>query len=875
MADQCTSGDALASGSVHVKGNIMIPAAAVPVPVMMNPAQQKLAPPLEQQESPQQHKKPHKQFRKRGHNKGRHQITEEIMASGKARSTAALPQSVTMKLEAKPEQVPEPEAAVLSMPMQKIDLNSKVAKQMLDACKEFLSLSCPSGYAPASGSEQTKGKLRTPAAAFPVSTVPVMMNPAYQQQAPPPEQQAPPRPDRTPRKQIIIRDPSAGGRDITEEIMSGRMTRSTPPHIRIQDHCVGGGRDITEEIMSERKPTSTSTPHDVVLKVSCSVQTQGESLTPPAAVPVQPSYALTGTAANKETGFHESTPTPAATATAVSEPVCIPVARGLLQEPREQDEKVDAEPEPKPVPGVAEVQEISAKTSAPAEEENEHGRVEEQPTPTQETSVQSVLSMPMQKIDLNSKVARQMLDTCKEFLSLSCPSGYAPISGSVQTKRKIRTPASAFPVTTMPVMMNPTYQQQAPPPEQHAPPWHYRRPHKQIIIRDPAAGGRDITEEIMSGRETTFTCTPPHDVAPKVSCSVQTQGESLTPPAAVPVQPSYALPATATNKETGFHESTPTTADTAMAVSELECIPVASGLPQEPSEQDVKVDAELELITEPVVDEVQEISVKTSAPAEEEKEIGRVKEKPAPTQWTTMQPVLSMPMPKIDLNSKVARQVLGTRKEFLYLSCPSGYVPISGSVQTKGKFRTSSAAFPVTTMPVMINPVHQPQAPLPEQQAPPWHYRRPRKQIRIQDPAAGGRDITEEILSGRMTTFTCTPPHDVAPKVSCSIETQGESLTPPAAVPVQPSYALTGTAANKETGFHVATPTPEAVSELECIPVPNSDAGLEPITEPVVAEVQEISAKTSAPTEEENENEVGRVEEKPAPAQGTTMQREP
>ncbi|XP_053357966.1 eukaryotic translation initiation factor 4 gamma 1-like [Clarias gariepinus] len=912
-------------------GKIMIPAAAV----LMNPTLQKQAPPPEQHNSPQQHRKPHKQFRKRGHNKGRRQITEEVMFPGKARSTRTFPQSgdatacgsvqvkgkiltpaaavpvttvpvmmnpahqqqapppgqhdslqqhksphkqsVSTKLKAKPELVPEPEAAdiqdvntkssapekeetkdhrveeelaiakettVLSMPMQKIDLNSKVAKQMLDACKEFLSLSCPSGYAPTSGSEQTKGKIRTPAAAFPVSTVPVMMNQAHQQQALLPKQQAPPRPDRRPRKQIIIRDPAAGGRDVTEEIMSGRMTRSTPPH-------------------------------GVAPTDSCSIQTQGESLTSPAAVPVQLSYVLPGTAANKETGFLEVTPTPAAIATAVTDPECIPVARDPLLELREQDEKVDAVLEQITEPVVTKVQEISAKTSIPAEEKNEDGRVEEKPAPTQETTMmQPVLSMPMQKIDLNSKVARQMLDTCKEFLYLSCLSGYAPVSGSVQTKGKIRTPAAAFPVTTVPVLMNPTYLQQAPPPGQLAPPWHYRRPCKQIIIRDPAAGGRDITEEVMSGRMTTFTCTPPQDVAPKVSCSVQTQGETLTPPAAVPVQLSYALPGTAANEETGFPEATPTPAATVMAVSDRECVPMVSGLPQESRQQNEKVDAELEPIAEPVVAEVQQISVKTSGPADKEKEVGRVKEEPALTQWTTMQPVLAMPRPKIDLNIKGARQMLGTQKEFLYLSCPSGYAPVSGSVQTKGKIRTPSAALPVTAVPVKINPAHQQQTPPLEQQAPPWHYRRPHKQIRIQDPAAGGRDITEEIMSGKMTTSTRTPPHDVAPKVSCSVQMQGEILAPPAAVPVQLGYALPGTAANKETVFHVTTPTRAAtvtaVSELKCVPAPNFDAELEPITVPVVAEVQEMSAKTSASAEEENED--GRVEEKAAPAQGTTMQ---
>uniref|UniRef100_A0A3Q3XLK8 Uncharacterized protein n=1 Tax=Mola mola TaxID=94237 RepID=A0A3Q3XLK8_MOLML len=62
-------------------------------------------------------------------------------------------------------------------------------------------------------------------------------------------------------------------------------------------------------------------------------------------------------------------------------------------------------------------------------------------------------------------------------------------------------------------MINPAQQQQqAPPPQQQAaqsqgPP---KRERKPIRIRDPNQGGRDITEEIMSGGRSTTTPTPPH-----------------------------------------------------------------------------------------------------------------------------------------------------------------------------------------------------------------------------------------------------------------------------------------------------------------------------------------------------------------------------
>ncbi|XP_016399888.1 eukaryotic translation initiation factor 4 gamma 1a isoform X6 [Sinocyclocheilus rhinocerous] len=108
-----------------------------------------------------------------------------------------------------------------------------------------------------------------------------------------------------------------------------------------------------------------------------------------------------------------------------------------------------------------------------------------------------------------------------------------------------RYPAAAYypatqqyptPVSATPVMMNPAPQQPAPPPQQ-APPQQSGqvkpRERKQIRIRDPNQGGRDITEEIMSGGRTTSTPTPPQTAGPEVAGPVQTNGESVPAVAAV------------------------------------------------------------------------------------------------------------------------------------------------------------------------------------------------------------------------------------------------------------------------------------------------------------------------------------------------------
>uniref|UniRef100_A0A4W6C2D0 Eukaryotic translation initiation factor 4 gamma 1 n=1 Tax=Lates calcarifer TaxID=8187 RepID=A0A4W6C2D0_LATCA len=78
-------------------------------------------------------------------------------------------------------------------------------------------------------------------------------------------------------------------------------------------------------------------------------------------------------------------------------------------------------------------------------------------------------------------------------------------------------------VQAAPVIMNPAPQQQQPPPQ---PPQHIptKRERKQIRIRDPNQGGRDITEEIMSGGRSGSTPTPPQvsysTIIPQLSLSL-------------------------------------------------------------------------------------------------------------------------------------------------------------------------------------------------------------------------------------------------------------------------------------------------------------------------------------------------------------------
>ncbi|XP_016103619.1 eukaryotic translation initiation factor 4 gamma 1a isoform X9 [Sinocyclocheilus grahami] len=112
------------------------------------------------------------------------------------------------------------------------------------------------------------------------------------------------------------------------------------------------------------------------------------------------------------------------------------------------------------------------------------------------------------------------------FYPGSSPAEYGTYAAYYPATQQYPTSVSATSV------MMPAQQQPAPPPQQ-APPLQSGpvkpRERKQIRIRDPNQGGRDITEEIMSGGRATSTPTPPQTAGPEVGGPVQTNGESVPP----------------------------------------------------------------------------------------------------------------------------------------------------------------------------------------------------------------------------------------------------------------------------------------------------------------------------------------------------------
>uniref|UniRef100_A0A672JBI7 Eukaryotic translation initiation factor 4 gamma, 1a n=1 Tax=Salarias fasciatus TaxID=181472 RepID=A0A672JBI7_SALFA len=192
---------------------------------------------------------------------------------------------------------------------------------------------------------------------------------------------------------------------------------------------------------------------------------------------------------------------------------------------------------------------------------------------------------------------------------------------------------------------------------------------------------------------------------------------------------------------------------------------------------------------------------------------------------------------------------------------------------------------PVQPAPVMINPAQQ------QQQAPPPQP----PPIRIRDPNQGGRDITEEIMSGGRSTTTPTPPQskllsklfpwcDYCSFHSCPDEStepppSAETPPPPAPAIVQPvveakqemdgqveqQAPILPAAAAASAAASTTTPPPEALSEISTSVCDTVDAPVGPSAEqeaPLKVEERQASpAPAPVPAEKVPENEETEIQE--------------
>ncbi|XP_026170438.1 eukaryotic translation initiation factor 4 gamma 1a isoform X2 [Mastacembelus armatus] len=143
----------------------------------------------------------------------------------------------------------------------------------------------------------------------------------------------------------------------------------------------------------------------------------------------------------------------------------------------------------------------------------------------------------------------------------------------------------------------------------------------------------------------------------------------------------------------------------------------------------------------------------------------------------------------------------------------------------------------VQPAPVMINPAQQQQQAPPPQQPPAQSQgplKRERKPIRIRDPNQGGRDITEEIMSGGRSTTTPTPPQASLADVSPA-QTNGEVT--------QPITAVTRRDESMEPPAGIETPPPPSTANTEPVVEAKQEIDNEP------AELATQSVGTTGATE--------------------------
>ncbi|XP_059914279.1 eukaryotic translation initiation factor 4 gamma 1a isoform X2 [Gadus macrocephalus] len=139
----------------------------------------------------------------------------------------------------------------------------------------------------------------------------------------------------------------------------------------------------------------------------------------------------------------------------------------------------------------------------------------------------------------------------------------------------------------------------------------------------------------------------------------------------------------------------------------------------------------------------------------------------------------------------------------------------------------------VQPAPVIISPAQQPQQAPPPQQPPAQPQGPPKREripIRIRDPNQGGKDITEEIMSGGRATSTPTPP-------------QASSDSPVLNGDVTQTI-VSGTDESTESAASVETPPPASASPVPEVPLETVTPELvpaEPLTKPAVAAAVEAA----------------------------------
>uniref|UniRef100_A0A8C6LVX0 Eukaryotic translation initiation factor 4 gamma, 1a n=1 Tax=Nothobranchius furzeri TaxID=105023 RepID=A0A8C6LVX0_NOTFU len=236
-------------------------------------------------------------------------------------------------------------------------------------------------------------------------------------------------------------------------------------------------------------------------------------------------------------------------------------------------------------------------------------------------------------------------------------------------------------------------------------------------------------------------------------------------------------------------------------------------------------------------------------------------------------------------------QMMMVPQQLPFAGSPQGYFIPPGQV-TAGAYYPAQHQYsaPVQPAQVMLNPAQpQQQAPPPQQpvaqpQGPP---QRKRKQITIRDPNQGGRDITQEILSGGKASTTPTPPqvrHDtdlpsssetppplanaelvveVEQEVDCQVAPPVKLVPQPVATAAAPEVLLP---LIKDQQFPPPLPSEAATASVaEVTNKVGSDAGDTvdaPVGPPAFVAAEEVPVKTEEPQTAASEKALEKEEEK-------------
>uniref|UniRef100_A0A8C8JU75 Eukaryotic translation initiation factor 4 gamma 1 n=1 Tax=Oncorhynchus tshawytscha TaxID=74940 RepID=A0A8C8JU75_ONCTS len=274
---------------------------------------------------------------------------------------------------------------------------------------------------------------------------PGIMNPPPQQQQLPPQQQIQPKRER---KQIIIRDPNQGGRDITEEIMSGGTrsgTTPTPPQVTLSKtpELVKTAPAPTEVKLPDTDSKSPSLPQDLPTppRVTTTLHTTAPGTPPPPTSPIAdmmdaPALAAApALSAPKVPAYPAPLPEPRPTPAAEEQPSAAKEAREEVKE-KEVTEAREVTTSSKPEPSLAPVTNPSSSTN---------GVSATQPLPEEEPVALSITMPSLQAAEpsLESPIAQP--EELRLPNGLPLPSSQDPEKVSAELSEEAPVAATAKP----------------------------------------------------------------------------------------------------------------------------------------------------------------------------------------------------------------------------------------------------------------------------------------------------------------------------------------------------------------------------------------------------------------------------------------------